>query len=183
MAPRPHMAALLIAVVACSTPIQAAPAPGLDAGFATPPMAARPWVYWWFEGGYGDKVGMARDIAAMREKGIGGVMHMQTLNGSGMPLPSQPPMLGEQWADWFGEAARLAGQAGMTMSASIVDGWAFGGAWVGKEDAAKMLVCSELQVGGQNTLAHPLPMPFTRLGVYHDAVSYTHLTLPTNREV
>ena len=176
---RPHMAALLLAIVACSTPAQAAPAPGMDAGFATPPMAARPWVYWWFEGGYGDKVGMARDIAAMREKGIGGVMHMQTLNGTGMPLPSQPPMLGAEWADWFGEAARLAGQAGMTMGASIVDGWAFGGAWVGKEEAAKMLVCSEFRVSGQGSLVRPLPVPISRLGVYHDVAVVAFPESPT----
>ena len=30
---------------------------------------------------------MARDIAAMKEQGIGGVMHMQTINAGGRPLP------------------------------------------------------------------------------------------------
>ncbi len=163
-----RLAALLSAVAVCLPAAHGSPAPDLGAGFANPPMKARPWVFWWFEGGYGGKEGMARDIAAMHEKGIGGVMHMQTLNSSGMPLPAEPPMLGPAWADWFGEAARLAGRAGMTMSASIVDGWAFGGAWVDKEAAARMLVSSELQVDGPGDLQAPLPAPFTRLGVYHD---------------
>jgi hypothetical protein len=174
-----RLAALLSALAACVPAAHGAPALDLAAGFAKPPMAARPWVFWWFEGGYGGKEGMARDIAAMREKGIGGVMHMQTLNSSGMPLPAEPPMLGPAWADWFGEAARLAGKAGMTMSASIVDGWAFGGAWVDKEAAAKMLVSSELQVDGPGDLQAPLPMPFTRLGVYRDVAVVAFPESPT----
>jgi hypothetical protein len=136
--------------------------------FAAPPREAKPWVYWWFEGGYGNPDGMARDIAAMKEKGIGGVMHMQTLNAGGLPVPTQPKMLGPEWEEWFGEAVRLAHEAGMTMSASIVDGWAHGGGWVGKEDGAKQLVYSETQADGPGGLTEPLPVPFSRIGVYHD---------------
>ena len=103
----------------------------LEQGFAKPPNDAKPWVYWWFEGGYGSPEGMARDLTAMKEKGIGGVMHMQTVNAGGLPVPREPKMLGPEWDAWFGEALRLAHEAGMTMSASIGDGWAHGGGWVG----------------------------------------------------
>lgn len=140
----------------------------LEQNFAQPPNDAKPWVFWWFEGGYGDPQGMARDIAAMKEKGIGGVMHMQTMNAGGLPVPQQPKMLGPEWDSWFGEALRLAHEAGMTMSASIVDGWAHGGGWVGKEDGAKQLVYAETQIDGPGALAEPLPAPFSRIGVYHD---------------
>ena len=140
----------------------------LEQGFAKPPNDAKPWVYWWFEGGYGSPEGMARDLTAMKEKGIGGVMHMQTVNAGGLPVPREPKMLGPEWDAWFGEALRLAHEAGMTMSASIVDGWAHGGGWVGKEDGAKQLVYAETQVDGPGALDEPLPAPFTRLDVYHD---------------
>ena len=143
-------------------------ADSLERGFAQPPNDAKPWVYWWFEGGYGNPQGMAHDLAAMKAKGIGGVMHMQTLNVGGLPLPAQPKMLSPEWDAWFGEAVRLARENGLTMSASIVDGWAHGGGWVGKEDGAKQLVYAETQVDGPGALAEPLPLPFTRLGVYHD---------------
>ena len=174
----PLLSAWVSAVIFSSSFVAAAPSL-LSEEFATPPMKARPWTFWWFQGGYGNKDGMAKDMAAMREKGIGGVLHMQTNNTTGLPLPSEPQMLGPEWADWFGEAARLAQSAGMTFSASIVDGWAFGGNWVGKEDAAKMLVCSELQVDGSTDMSQALPMPFNRLGVYHDVAVIAFPERPT----
>ena len=158
--------AWLIGDAARSEPARAAD--DLAGGFALPPHEAKPWVYWWFQGGYGNPDGMARDLAAMKEKGIGGVMHMQTCNSGGRPLPNEPKMLGPEWDAWFGEALRLARENGMTMSASIVDGWAHGGGWVGKEDGAKQLVHAETQIDGPGTLTEPLPLPFSRIGVYHD---------------
>ncbi len=140
----------------------------LEKGFVTLPHEAKPWVYWWFEGGYGHPEGMARDIAAMKEKGIGGVMHMQTINSGGLPLPQEPKMLSPEWDAWFGEMLRLGHEGGMSLSASILDGWSHGGWWIGKEDGAKQLVYSETQVDGPSTIQAPLPQPFTRLDVYHD---------------
>ncbi len=140
----------------------------LAQSFRVPPHDAKPWVYWWFQGGYGNPQGMANDLAAMKDKGIGGVMHMQTSNSGGRPVPNEPKMLSPEWDAWFGEALRLAKAADMTMSASIVDGWGHGGGWVGKEDGAKQLVYSEIQVDGPGMLDVPLPQPLTRLEVYHD---------------
>jgi hypothetical protein len=140
----------------------------LAQSFRVPPNDAKPWVYWWFQGGYGNPQGMAKDLAAMKEKGIGGVMHMQTVNSGGLPVASEPKMLSPEWDAWFGEALRLAKAADMTMAASIVDGWSHGGGWVGKEDGAKQLVYSEIQVDGPGSLGVPLPQPLTRLEVYHD---------------
>ncbi len=136
--------------------------------FSNPPHEAKPWVYWWFQGGYGSFEGMASDLAAMKEKGIGGVMHMQTCNAGGRPVPAQPKMLSPEWDSWFGEALRLAKSNGMTMAASVVDGWAHGGGWVGKEDGAKQLVYAETQFDGPGAPSEPLPVPFSRIGVYHD---------------
>ena len=147
---------------------QAMAADNLEQGFARPPNEAKPWVYWWFQGGYGDPQGMARDIAAMKEKGVGGVMHMQTINSGGLPVLKEPKMLSPEWDAWFGEMLRVAHEGGMTLSASILDGWSHGGWWVGKDDAAKQLVCSETQVDGPAVSVAPLPQPLTRLDLYRD---------------
>lgn len=140
----------------------------LAKGFLSPPNEAKPWVYWWFEGGYGHPEGMGKDIAAMKEKGIGGVMHMQTINAGGLPLPQEPKMLSPEWDAWFGEMLRIGHEAGMNLSASILDGWSHGGWWIGKEDGAKQLVYSETQMDGPGQATIPLPQPLTRLDVYHD---------------
>ncbi|MCF7731375.1 MAG: Ig-like domain-containing protein [Akkermansiaceae bacterium] len=162
-----------VALVLSGSPVIGADVPQPVAGdlaqdFKLPPHEAKPWVYWWFEGGYGNPEGMAKDMAAMKDKGIGGVMHMQTSNQGGRPVPNEPEMLGPEWDAWFGEALRLANAADMTMAASIVDGWSHGGGWVGKEDGAKQLVYSEIQVDAPGLLDVPLPMPLRRLNVYHD---------------
>lgn len=84
----------------------------LARGFARPSHEAKPWVYWWFLGNHADPQGMARDIAEMKAKGIGGVMHMQTEGGD----PKYGKMLGPQWDAWFGEMLKLAHAGGMTLS-------------------------------------------------------------------
>ena len=157
--------ALFIPVVSCFIGVRANDM--LTDSFANPPAEAKPWVYWWFEGGYGNPDGMAKDIAAMKEKGIGGVMHLQTRNRGGIKVPDTK-MLSPAWDEWFGEAVGLAHTAGMTMSATITDGWGFGGSWVGKEDGAKQLVYAETQVDGPGEMTVSLPRPLTLLDVYHD---------------
>ena len=168
----------------CAMAAERASAPAsLAESFHTPPHEAKPWVYWWFQGGYGDPQGMARDLEEMKAKGIGGVMHMQTLNAGGLPLPKPVKMLSPEWDSWFGEALRLARQNGITMSASILDGWSHGGGWVGKEDGAKQLVHAETQVDGPTRITDPLPMPSTRLGVYHEVAVVAFREKPTHPPV
>ena len=159
---------LALAAEVNSEPVAPQAIDALAQSFRVPPPDAKPWVYWWFQGGYGNPDGMAKDIAAMKDKGIGGVMHMQTVNSGGLPVASEPKMLGPEWDAWFGEALRLAKAADMTMAASILDGWSHGGGWVGKEDGAKQLVYSEIQVDGPGAPDAPLPQPSSRLEVYHD---------------
>ena len=162
------LAGLLTATLAWAAEQNVSSQDDLAHAFAAPPHEAKPWVYWWFLGGYGNPEGMARDIAAMKEKGIGGVMHMQTINAGGRPLPNEPKMLSPEWDTWFGEMLRVAHESRMTLSASILDGWSHGGWWVGKENGAKQLVYSETQVDGPAAIASSLPQPFTQLGLYRD---------------
>ncbi len=147
--------------------------------FAAPPQEAKPWVYWWFEGGWGNPPAMARDIAEMKAKGIGGVLHMQTVNQGGLPLPKEIKMLSPEWETWFAEMVRLPSEAGMGVAASIVDGWAHGGSWIGPAEAAKQLVYSETQVDGPGKLAAPLPQPRTVAKLYRDVavVAFKERTL------
>ena len=171
---QPRLGGLLIVAMLlsggpfCTAEPETAPEDELANGFTAIPHESKPWVYWWFEGGYGNPEGMARDIAEMKEKGIGGVMHMQTINAGGLPIPKEPKMLSPEWDAWFGEMLRVGHHAGMSLSASILDGWSHGGWWVGKEDGAKQLVYSEIQVDGPVEFQAPLPQPLTRLDVYRD---------------
>ncbi len=136
--------------------------------FANPPMSVRPWVYYWFEGGYASPEGLSRDLSEMRRMGIGGFLHMQTLNVTGIPVPAEPKMLSPEWEAWFGDLAIKAKAQGLTMAASCIDGWGMGGWWIGPERAAKRLVHSEMQVDGPSTGPIVLPQPEANLGLYRD---------------
>lgn len=152
----------MAAATACQALEAADDAAGRRVGteFQAPPREARPWVYWWFHGGRGDPGGMAKDIAFMKEKGIGGVLHTQTVGGDGVM------MLSPTWDAWFAQALSLVSAADMQMGASVVDGWAMGGYWLKKIDAPKELVYSEMHVDGGRRLAHSLPAPTKRMDVY-----------------
>lgn len=136
--------------------------------FAKPPMSARPWTYYWFEGGYASPEGLSRDLSEMRRMGIGGFLHMQTVNVTGIPVPSEPKMLSPEWASWFGDLAAKAKANGLTMAASCIDGWGMGGWWIGPEHAAKRLVHTEVQLDGPTSRLVLLPQPAENLGLYRD---------------
>jgi len=53
----------------------------LAQGFANPPAAARPWVYWFPLSGNLTKEGITADFEAMARVGIGGVLYMEVDQG------------------------------------------------------------------------------------------------------
>jgi len=51
-------------------------------GFARPPQSARPWVYWFPLDGNLSREGITADLEAMQRVGIGGVLYMETAQGT-----------------------------------------------------------------------------------------------------
>ena len=49
--------------------------------FASPPEAARPWVYWFWLNGNVNREGITADLEAMKLAGIGGVLIMEVDQG------------------------------------------------------------------------------------------------------
>ena len=58
-------------------------------GFAHPPDAARPWVYWFWINGNLTREGITADLEAMQRVGIGGVLIMEVDPGT----PGRPGSL------------------------------------------------------------------------------------------
>ena len=46
--------------------------------FSNPPLAARPWCYWWWINGHADKETITADLEAMKRLGFGGVLMFDT---------------------------------------------------------------------------------------------------------
>ena len=59
-----------------------APTGDLAKEFASPPGAARPWVYWFWLNGNITREGITADLEAMQRVGIGGVLIMEVDQGT-----------------------------------------------------------------------------------------------------
>ena len=96
-----------------SRPTPTSGAEGLEADFATPPDAARPWVYWYFMDGNMTREGMTADLEAMKQAGIGGAIFLEVDIGvpRGTVKFMSPP-----WRELFEHAVHEAERLGLQIA-------------------------------------------------------------------
>ena len=152
----PHC--LLIAlVVAAIGALRAAPADSLAAGFAAPPPAARPLVWWHWVNGNVTKHGIEADLADMKRVGIAGVQMFDV----SIYLPAGPVRYGtELWHEHVQHAIATAEKLGLEFYLMNTPGWsASGGPWVTPERSMKKLVWSETPATEGSARPLPLAVP------------------------
>lgn len=134
---RTGMAFALVVIGACATNGQGRKGQGdepdtLYQTFRDPPVDARPFVRWWWNGGRVNEREILRELDVMRAAGIGGV----EINTIAMPegpnedaLESFPALswLSPQWNRMVQVAAEAARARGMTADLIVGSGWPFGG--------------------------------------------------------
>lgn len=158
MNPRfPSWCAVFALGVACARAAVPAPAGALEAGFAAPPSAARPLVWWHWINGNISKRGIEADLADMKRVGIAGV---QMFDAS-IYLPAGPVRYGtEAWHEHVQHAIATADRLGLEFYLMNTPGWsASGGPWVTPERSMKHLAWSETAAAGAQPLALALPAP------------------------
>ncbi len=137
-----------------------------DALFASPPDDFKPWaLYWWFQGATSPE-GITRDLEEMRRQGIAGIFIFSGIHGD-PNAPEGPAFMSDEWRDSIRHTEREAHRLGLKIGLNLCDGWNAGGPWVGREDAVKDLVWSEIAVDGGRRLDIALPRPAfgeTRIG-------------------
>lgn len=145
--------------------------------FAKPPDSAKPWVYLFPLDGNITRNGITADLEAMKRVGIGGVLYMETVQGT----PAGPVLFGSpEWRDLFkhlcSEAARLGLQINMNNDA----GWCgSGGPWITPELSMQCLVWSETEVRGPVHFEESLPLPESRKDFYRDIAVLAYPTPAT----
>lgn len=110
--------------------VTAATTQQLAEGFAKPPDAARPWVYWFWINGNVTKAGITADLEAMQRVGIGGVLIMEV---DGQPIGTVA-FASEQWRDMFKFACEEASRLGLEINMNDAAGWTgSAGPWITPE--------------------------------------------------
>ncbi len=132
----------------------------LDDQFTSPPATAKPWVYWYFMDGNLTRDGMAADLAAMKQAGIGGGIFLEVNLG----IPRGPvDFMSPQWLTLVGEAAHEADRLGIQIALGSGPGWCgAGGPWLQPEQTMQHLVASQTNVVGPMTFSTRLSRPMPR---------------------
>ncbi len=153
----------------------------LGAGFAKPPDAAKPRVYWWWLNNLVSETGITHDLEQFKAKGIGGVLLFSAGKGAG-PMPSGPDFMSPEWRELLKHALREADRLGLEVSINLCSGWDAGGPWITDDTACHMYVQSELVVKGPQVFSGMLPQPPGNVKGYHD-VAVQALPKPDSVEV
>ncbi|QHI68849.1 glycosyl hydrolase [Tichowtungia aerotolerans] len=135
--------------------------------FSSPPDAARPYVFWYWINGNISQEGLAADLDAMHEAGIGGAV-IFNIGGHG---PAGPVKLyTSEWRELMRFAMRRADELGLDISLNnSMAGWSSsGGPWITPELAMQEVVWSETKLPGGQVFDGQLPQPSTRLDCYRD---------------
>lgn len=147
------------------------PADALAAGFANPPNAARPRLWWHWMAGNVSAQGARLDLDWMRRIGIGGV---HAFSGGKLPEPIVVPkpiaFMSPEWQAIFRQSVGQAREASMELGIAGSPGWSeTGGPWVSPVDAMKKYVWAETVVEGGRPLARALPAPPRVSGAFQGA--------------
>jgi hypothetical protein len=125
---------------------------GLYLGFQDPPMSARPFVRWWWNGDRLSADEILRELDVMKEAGIGGV----EINPIKFPFGADPvgyetlQWLGDEWIEMLKVTLQGARERGMVCDMIVGSGWPFGGEFLEKEEQTQMVTIETLDLeGGQ----------------------------------
>jgi hypothetical protein len=124
--------------------------------------------------------GVTRDLAAMRDAGIGGVQIFEV----GQGIPRGPVVYrSPEWRKLTRLAASEAERLGLEMTVHNCPGWsASGGPWITPELSMQQLVWTESFVAGGRRVTVSLPTPHSPLGFYRDAFVLAFPSLPGERQ-
>ncbi|MCC7085856.1 MAG: hypothetical protein IT427_12715 [Pirellulales bacterium] len=157
---------LLIATIFMLTGTLLVRADELSKSFASPPIDARPWVYWFPLDGNLTKEGITADLEAMARVGIGGVLFMEVDFGEPKGSASFARPL---WWEMLLHAGREAERLGIQINMNNDAGWCgSGGPWVTPELSMQKVVWTETIVDGPRKFAEVLAKPDALHGYYRD---------------
>jgi hypothetical protein len=129
----------------------------LASGFANPPDAARPGVYWYFMDGNQDREAMTADLESMHQVGLRKAVFLEV----NVDVPQGPvDFMSEKWQENFAHAVHTADRLGMEIILGTGPGWSgSGGSWIVPARSMQHLRSSSVQATGPGPFKGKLPVP------------------------
>jgi len=149
----------------------------LETGFQNPPQETKPRTWYHINSSNASKEGFTKDLKAIKEAGIGGVLVFNVSMG----LPEGDVAYNSQeHRDILTHAAKECEKLGLSFGVHNCDGWtSSGGPWLKPEHAMKVVVHSEVIVQGGKSLQVKLPQPPARYNYYNDIAVVAYPSLET----
>ncbi|WP_396600666.1 glycosyl hydrolase [Algibacter sp. R77976] len=150
---------------------------GLASGFQTPPQESKPRTWYHINSSNASKAGFTKDLKAIKEAGIGGVLVFNVTMG----LPEGDVAYNSQeHRDILAHGAKECEKLGLSFGVHNCDGWtSSGGPWVTPENAMKVVVNSQVITKGGQEVNIQLPQPPARHNYYKDIAVVAYPTLET----
>ncbi|MBI5771889.1 MAG: hypothetical protein HZA93_29220 [Verrucomicrobia bacterium] len=157
--------ALVAAFTLSAFAAEPAPTLSLEAGFRTPPPAARPHTYWLWLNGRVDLPSASAELQAMKDAGLGGVLLFEMgARGDKATIPAPgPAFLSPEWLAQLREVATHTKALGLELDLSVISSWDMGGPWIEPRHASMNLYATEATAtavaGTPLDLVLPFPAP------------------------
>ncbi|MDR1496956.1 MAG: hypothetical protein LBS59_00880 [Puniceicoccales bacterium] len=150
------------AVASAAPPLRAETLESLAKIFSEPPDVYKPHVWWHWLGSNFTKEGMTKDLEAMKESGIAGVVVFNApswLDTKKNPWPEKTYRSEAYW-DALGHAIKEARRLGMTLGIHNSPGWSTtGGPWITPDQGMQAVAYSKTSVSGARRIKIALPNP------------------------
>lgn len=148
--------------------------------FTSPPPAASPWVFWYWNQASVSKQGITADLEAMKANGIGGA-YLMFIKGAANPPLIEPPVvqLSPAWWQMVNHAMQEAKRLGLKIGLHVSDGFALaGGPWITPELSMQKIVWTRTNTTGGKLYNDTLQQPETNEGYYEDIAVFAYPSLP-----
>lgn len=121
--------------------------------FRQPPVTAKPFVRWWWNGDKLSAKEILRELDVMKEAGIGGVEinPIAFPGGNDLGIPSMQ-WLSPEWIEMVKVALKGAEERGMVCDIIVGSGWPFGAEILEGDDRSQLLTLTSKKVRGPETI-------------------------------
>jgi hypothetical protein len=130
----------------------------LEQSFRTPPDTVKPWVFWFWINGNISHEGITKDLEAMKEAGINGVLWME-VSGPWWAPQGEIEAGSEEWNEAMQWAIAEADRLDMEFALSVDFGYGSGGPHITPDISMQELVWSQTKVKGGRRLDPQIEIP------------------------